>query len=1031
MSKNPQPPGHSSNKGVGTSNRILLVSYKPTQAVINHVNDAFPHQELLKNQKESDNTELGTNSFFTTKSTDLLRYHLRKYFRHFPASLKADFGRFNGPEFPWRVDFGGTSFFNPNAYDLGPSYDHTINYGSVLSEFDMSKVEAGGASTIAASKMSRHWPSAANQRPPAPEGWFLFNPPGRQEDPPSSVTLSRQTDTPVSSGALSNPKIDRGYAPFWTFLSGEIFAKDDNPAAKKQYMVIYYHSKAALIDDGEYSAKDDPVAIQQGGSIQFWNTGPNQPSHPEDPVGITNNFYFDKFIKGHSSEKDTVRINSLNLNSNAGPFYDFVVDYKTPISEKDSSGLVLISPLLFDIKENYNFYLKSYEKSLSDLAIHMEPLIPNINILMDVNASELPIGEVDSNIKDLITLGGLNGNYANAPKQLQYLLNSSDQGKVDIKSYLYSWSTAMIVNKDDFIKFFTATNFTSKILKLYNRSKNIVIPPWKISDLVEYSKKKDLFPMNIQIDFDSDKTTDFSDALYETGLWKPLIEQVINIQEGTPLENIEEEDLEFRGYQTSKHTFTEQDSFSITSAIPEIEHFKTKAFNFKDWMDSIDSGAEASTARPNYILLDAKGTENINSNSKFDYDFLMKKITFLAFKSKFNSLLSKHSRTYLDMLMGKKSYNETIFYRVAKINKLSGETVQNFYFVNSSEAERIRYTDTQIEYGQEYEYKIYSWNLVIGLKYDYETPYVVDNKEQDNTAKNHWFFKYSGNFSHDWGEHAARLEVNYETVVRMMEVPYYFSDTISVMDNPPIFPNVDLIPYKDRSDSILIALSSQTGEMKAKPISFSSLEENRIKRLREAKKYPEGGEILFKTDDFIDSYEIFRMDREPKSYEDFIPFKMAKLKGRTTFVDDTLAPNKKYYYMFRAVDVHTHFSNPSPIYELEMVKDLEAFYPVIKLFDMDAAIEKKALRAKKTTKVMKKYMQIKPTNMQTQINFEDQDVEDTETAALLEPSLGLEDSSLFGKKFKIRLTSRKTGRRVDFNVDFTKSYDNTTKTKIT
>ena len=39
--------------------------------------------------------------------------------------------------------------------------------------------------------------------------------------------------------------------------------------------------------------------------------------------------------------------------------------------------------------------------------------------------------------------------------------------------------------------------------------------------------------------------------------------------------------------------------------------------------------------------------------------------------------------------------------------------------------------------------------------------------------------------------------------------------------------------------------------------------------------------------------------------------------------------------------------------------------------------------------------------------------------------LGYRDISVWGKKYKVRLTSKKTGKKIDLNISFAKEYDNT------
>ena len=68
-------------------------------------------------------------------------------------------------------------------------------------------------------------------------------------------------------------------------------------------------------------------------------------------------------------------------------------------------------------------------------------------------------------------------------------------------------------------------------------------------------------------------------------------------------------------------------------------------------------------------------------------------------------------------------YNEVIAYRIEKtgIAQPGSPTpvAQNFWFFNSKGISSIDFFDTQIKYDKDYTYKIYSYNIVIGLKYRY------------------------------------------------------------------------------------------------------------------------------------------------------------------------------------------------------------------------------------------------------------------------------------------------------------------------
>ena len=113
--------------------------------------------------------------------------------------------------------------------------------------------------------------------------------------------------------------------------------------------------------------------------------------------------------------------------------------------------------------------------------------------------------------------------------------------------------------------------------------------------------------------------------------------------------------------------------------------------------------------------------------------------------------------------------------------------------------------------------------------------------------------------------------------------------------------------------------------------------------------------------------------------------------------------------MFRSVDVHGNISLPSEVYELEMIDDDGVVYPVIKAYQMS---EK---NTNVPSKSLKRFMKIKPAT--SQLFFNDDELEG-DTAPIQDATLGLADEKVWGKRFKLRLTSKQTGKKIDINFKF-------------
>jgi len=267
----------------------------------------------------------------------------------------------------------------------------------------------------------------------------------------------------------------------------------------------------------------------------------------------------------------------------------------------------------------------------------------------------------------------------------------------------------------------------------------------------------------------------------------------------------------------------------------------------------------------------------------------------------------------------------------------------------------------------------------------------------------------------------------------------YSSHLAIVLDKPPVPPNIKIVPFVGVNNKVLLLLNSSTGEYLARPVVILDSDADAIANqyvsltgtpinpadVREEIQNPASAlKLQYKNDDPISKYEVFRLTTKPTSYEDFNttsnPYDIVsgevtmRKKSSAAFLIDDIEPNTKYYYCVRAVDVHNNFSNPTHVFEVEMADNDGQVYLILKtiLFDAPNA---------DTIKTGKKFIYIEPSARNMDIPsmpLPGSSVDDIPNTTA--PLFGALDggNTCWGKTFKVRLTSKKSNKKIDLNILF-------------
>ena len=407
------------------------------------------------------------------------------------------------------------------------------------------------------------------------------------------------------------------------------------------------------------------------------------------------------------------------------------------------------------------------------------------------------------------------------------------------------------------------------------------------------------------------------------------------------------------------------------------------------------------------------------------------------------------------------NYNETLAYRVEKIggdptgDSNTQRVLQNFWFVNSNMSE-FNFFDSQVLLGKEYTYNVYAYVLSSGYRYNLtdfaltrtlgydeetegETLYGVEfyDPETGDTTSEIYDSDLSGEddyqkLSTTYSTNAqilsknkflADCNLNYEPTLKVYEV-LLSSKRMAVLDNPGN--GILVTPYyiEDDSNRVGFKLEYDSFIKSSFPETISS-DDDRLKAL-----YLEGNDL--ENDSLVEKesiskpsyFEVFRLDSKPKSLKSFddnivrivnLEFQnKVKYNYDDAFFDDVVATNQKYYYLFRTISQSDQISHISLIYEVMLIDDGGYKYAIFNTIHPDEL----AQETPEVTNNFKKIFQLSPRLTQASFNTDNVDFSQDSVTQKENVSVGLASDPLWDKTFKIRLTSKKTDRKIDLNITY-------------
>jgi hypothetical protein len=442
--------------------------------------------------------------------------------------------------------------------------------------------------------------------------------------------------------------------------------------------------------------------------------------------------------------------------------------------------------------------------------------------------------------------------------------------------------------------------------------------------------------------------------------------------------------------------------------------------------------------------------------------------------------LSKTEDIIEKILSPQQKFKEVLAYKIEKfvstaIGDYSTQTpIQKFWLFNSQNApEKLKITDSQVKYGKNYTYKITAYTLIVSHKYRYQdfrlTKQIGTGKllpDHDSTIQyclqfynpenneispqlltpkiDPTLLEEASSALAGLNEYAtnevevteypqvADFHLYLEPCLELVEIPFY-QKTIKVLENPPNAINVVPFHFIDDSNRVGFKIGQDSFIQRTYPEIITDEDVTLRDDFLNSREYIIDNKITDPSESPARYIEMYRITQKPNALSDFKDGLVATMDLRIpndvyNYADhiaaDKIFPNKKYYYLFRLLNENRNPGPISQIIECELVNDGGYVYS---LFDTVDTSEFNSNKITTNSISFKKIMQIEPHLDQMYFDTSEIDYGDYAVNQIDNLIVGTADELIWDKKFKIRLTSKKTGKKLDLNISFNKREQNLSK----